>query len=66
MREFREEEIKVIEYMVLESMESDSMDINDFLKEMEDEERRRIKSKGTTKLRLKNMLGKITNRFVRI
>ncbi len=66
MREYSELELKVIEAMMLEADQGDSMDINDFLKEVKEEERRIEKSKRTTKLKLKNMLEKITCRFVRI
>ena len=66
MREYSELELKVIEAMMLEADQGDSMDINDFLKEVKEEERRIEKSKTTTKLKLKNMLEKITCRFVRI
>lgn len=66
MREFSEKELDIIECMMLEAMQGDTMDINEFLKEMEEEERRRVRSRKTIKLKLRNMLGKITNRFVRI
>ncbi len=66
MREFNKEEVKVIQQLILEAEQGDEMDIEDFFKEIDQEERRREGSKKTTKLRLKNMLEKITNKFVRI
>ncbi len=66
MRKFSKLELKAIESMVLESMESDSMDVHDFLNQVREGERREEKLTKVTKLKLKNMLGRITNRFVRI
>lgn len=66
MREFSEEEVKVIQQLVLEAEEGESMDIEEFFKEIEQEERSRAKSGETTKLKLKNMLNRITSRFVKI
>lgn len=65
MREYSEAELKVIEYMMLEADQTDAIDIDDFLKEVKTEGRK-VKSRRNTKLKLKNVLGKITCRFVRI
>ena len=66
MRKFSKLELKAIESMVLESMESDSMDVHDFLNQVREGERREEKLTKVTKLKLKNMLGKITCKFVKI
>lgn len=65
MREYSELELKVIECMMLEADQSDAMDIDDFFKEVK-AEGRKVKSERNTRLKLKNMLGKITCRFVKI
>lgn len=40
MREFSEEEIKVIQQLVLEAEKGEAMDIEEFFKEIEQEERK--------------------------
>lgn len=65
MKGYNELELKVIECMMIEADEGDAMDIDDFLKEVKNEGGK-IKSRRNTKFKLKNMLGKITCKFVKI